>query len=169
MSLENYLLIAMHACAPVAQHAYVEDPVITETRYLAIATDVASVALDPDEAPLFDGEDGRLRTAVLILSVASSESGGFRGDVAFCRRAGDGGRAWGLYQSHRSTERVCSSVREATRVALSDLRGSMAMCKHEAEDVRLAAYASGSCTRGWFAARQRWTRARDWVRTHAPS
>jgi hypothetical protein len=166
VTLAAYLLAAMHVWAPVVDHAYVEASAITEARYQAIAADVASVALDPAEVPLFAGTDARPRTAVLLLAVASLESGGFRGDVAFCRASGDHGHAWGLFQSHRSTGRVCSSTREATRVAIEQMRESFVACEREEPAVWLAAYASGSCSRGWVAARRRWAKASEWMAQH---
>ncbi len=165
-ALAQYLYAAMVAWAPPSTHLYAEAAAVTEARYLAIASDVASVALEPSEAPLFAGDDGRVRTAVLLLSVASLESGGFRADVAFCRTLGDHGRAAGMYQSHRSRDRVCSSTREATRVALEQIRESFVACEANEPAVWLAAYSSGSCSRGWVQARNRWDRAADYMRTH---
>ena len=166
MNLPAYLYAAMTAWAPPSSHAYAEAPAITEARYQAIASDVASVALDPDEQPLFAGDDGRARTAVLLLAVASLESGGFRGDVQSCAVTGDHGRARGLFQSHRSGDRVCTTAREATRVALEQIRESFVMCEREDPAVWLAGYVSGSCGRGWMASRRRWDRAADWMKTH---
>jgi hypothetical protein len=154
----------MLSWAPLTEHAFVEARAVTEARYAAIADDIASVALA--EPPLFAGDDGRARTAVLLAAIASVESGGFRGDVAFCRRPGDRGHAWGLYQSHTARERVCSSVREATRVALEQVRESINACL-PLDAPALAAYASGSCRKGHSAARSRWDRAAAWMRAHA--
>ena len=164
--LATYLVAAMHAWAPVEQHSYIEGAAVTEARYAAIASDVADVALDPHEAPLFAGDDGRARTAVLLLAVASLESGGFRSDVVWCHASGDHGRAWGPWQSHRSRARACSSVQEAARVALEQMRESFVACERNEPAVWLAAYTSGSCSRGWLQARHRWERAAGWMAAH---
>ncbi|MCA9619992.1 MAG: hypothetical protein KC731_13295 [Myxococcales bacterium] len=43
-------------------------------RYAAIAEAMARTTLDPDEAPLFDGPDGRAKTALLLLTISLHES-----------------------------------------------------------------------------------------------
>src|ERR1700761_7071563 len=71
-SLVAYLVAAMVGWVPLyAQPNELPDEVMD--RYESIARDAATVALDPDEAPLFEGPDGRTRTALLMLSVASFE------------------------------------------------------------------------------------------------
>lgn len=101
-ALTNYLLAAMTAWMPITSHAHSEAPEVTEARYEQIAADIAEVALDPDEAPLFAGEDGRVKTALLLLSVAYHESR-FRGDVDAGRCKPyecDHGKAFSLWQLH---------------------------------------------------------------------
>lgn len=73
-------------------------PTPERVAYLAeVAADALAVAYDPTEAPLFDGPHGRARTAALLLSVASFESG-FSRDVDRGQRRGDAGRSWCLMQ-----------------------------------------------------------------------
>jgi hypothetical protein len=101
-ALSSYLLAAMTAWMPMKNHARSEAPEVTEARYQQIAEDVALIALDPDEAPLFQGEDGRVKTALLLLSVALHESG-FRGDVDAGRCKPyecDHGKAFSMWQLH---------------------------------------------------------------------
>jgi hypothetical protein len=101
-ALTSYLLAAMTAWMPLKNHARSETPEVTEARYQQIAEDVALIALDPDEAPLFQGEDGRVKTALLLLSVALHESG-FRGDVDAGRCKPyecDHGKAFSMWQLH---------------------------------------------------------------------
>jgi hypothetical protein len=101
-TLTSYLLAAMTAWMPMKNHARSEAPEVTEARYQQIAEDIAQVALDPDEAPLFQGEDGRVKTALLLLSVALHESG-FRGDVdaGKCKPYEcDHGKAFSMWQLH---------------------------------------------------------------------
>ncbi len=100
--LTSYLLAAMTTWMPVHEHARHEASDVTEARYDAIAQDVAQVALDPDEQPLFEGEDGRVKTALLLLAVAYHESG-FRGsiDAGLCKPYEcDHGRAFSMWQLH---------------------------------------------------------------------
>lgn len=101
-ALTSYLLAAMTAWMPIRSHAHAEAPEATEARYEQIAADVAQIALDPDEAPLFQGEDGRVKTALLLLSVALHESG-FRGeiDAGRCKPYEcDHGKAFSIWQLH---------------------------------------------------------------------
>lgn len=101
-TLTSYLLAAMTAWMPIRNHAHSETPEVTQARYEQIAADVAQIALDPDETPLFQGEDGRAKTALLLLSVALHESG-FRGDVdaGKCKPYEcDHGKAFSIWQLH---------------------------------------------------------------------
>lgn len=69
-------------------------------RYDSIAQDIAEVVYDTNEAPLFKGADGRIRTTGVILSIMLHESG-FRKDVDNGQGAlavGDGGQSWCMMQ-----------------------------------------------------------------------
>lgn len=71
-------------------------------RYTDIARDAATVAFDPNEPPLYKDVAPRVRTALLLLSIDSSESQ-FRADVdaGKCREGEcDGGTAVGGTQVH---------------------------------------------------------------------
>jgi len=101
--LAAYLLAAMSLWAPPSVHDYTKTPrAETEARYESIASDLATVALDPDEVPLFaGGEIGRAQTALVMLAIASYESGQFRSDVdRQDKPTGDGGHAWCIAQLH---------------------------------------------------------------------
>ena len=65
-SLASYLVVAMLAWVPVHAHAPLETQDHVMTRYESIARDLASVALDESETPLFEGRDGRIETAPTI-------------------------------------------------------------------------------------------------------
>ena len=75
-ALITYLLSAMFAWAPPADHDYYADRQDTVERYESIAKDIADVALDPNEPPLFGGPQGRAQTALYVTSIAFYESGG---------------------------------------------------------------------------------------------
>jgi hypothetical protein len=164
--LAAYLFAAMVAWSPLEHHHYHEGEPVTVARYQDIASSIADVALDPAESPVFAGDDGRVRTAVLLAAIASFESCGFRSDVAWCSPSGlgDHGHAAGLFQSHRSKARACWSLQSAARLALEQVRESFAACQANEPAVWLAAYTSGSCSRGWLQARNRWDRAAEWMR-----
>lgn len=96
--LASYLDAAMTAWVPPAAQPEGEDA--AKARYAAIAQDVAAVVSDPDEPPLFEGDNDRHRTALLLLSIASYESSFFaRVDEGRCLpRECDAGHAFGLFQ-----------------------------------------------------------------------
>src|SRR5579859_6955591 len=98
-SLVTYLVAAMVAWVPLHAHAPTEAPEDVRARYESIAHDAAVVALEQNEAPLFDGPDARAETAVLMLSVASFESS-FRKTVDDGVGRGDRGRSYCLMQIH---------------------------------------------------------------------
>lgn len=99
-----WLVTMILTAAPMEKPAYYADSKETQeeraARYNSIATDLLEVAYDAQEAPLFKGNDGRAKTAALLLSIASFESG-FRKDVDIGvgeRSKGDHGRSWCLMQ-----------------------------------------------------------------------
>jgi len=164
MTLASYVLAAMLSWSPLADHLYQEPAAVASARYQSIAQDIADVA--ESEEPLFAGSDGRARTAVLLAAVASLESGNFDVKVQSCTRAGDHGRALGLWQTHTSWAESCTTVRQAAQVALARMRASFVSCEREDPAVWLSEYASGRCDHGHTAARTRWRRAADWLRSH---
>jgi hypothetical protein len=66
---------------------------VDRTRYESIAQDLVSVVYDEHEQPVFTGDGGRAKTALLMASIASFESG-FRADVDDGRTTGDHGRSY---------------------------------------------------------------------------
>src|SRR5579884_644196 len=98
-SLVTYLVAAMMAWVPLRAQSPFESQEAARARYESIARDAVSVALDEQETPLFDGPDGRTRTAVLMLSIASFESS-FRKTIDDGVGRGDGGQSYCLMQIH---------------------------------------------------------------------
>lgn len=105
------------------------------------ASDVRDVALD--ELPLFDGPDGRARTASLLLVWSWRESA-WRADAV-----GDAGRSLGAMQTgamwlrgHAPAE-VLSDRKLGLRLGLEAMRELAAMCGSVKRG--LYAYASGTC------------------------
>jgi hypothetical protein len=175
-SIVSYLLAAMMAWVPLQAHAPLESQDDARARYEAIARDAASVAFDETESPLFAGEDGRMHTALLMLSVASYESW-YQKKVDEGLRRGDNGRSVCLMQvrvgegATREGWRRADLVRDRTlcfRAALHILQASFDMCRRFPVEDRVSAYATGHCFENAAVSRSRISRARSWWATHAP-
>jgi len=164
--LAQYIFAAMTSWTPLSDHAFHEGSFITQARYDDIAQQIVDQAMEPSEAPLFSGQDGRVRTAMLLVAIASFESGGFATDVHFCDRGGDSGKAWSLFQSHRNKTELCSSVRNAAHIALDQIRESFATCHDLPQNQRLSGYASGNCVDGRAESVKRFDRAKAYMDAH---
>lgn len=131
----------------------------TATAYEQIAQDAARVAYDPAEEPLFAGETGRAKSALLLLAIASLETS-YDPDVDSGKVRGDSGDSWCLMQVHlpnNSTVRLSGDsfayggagawtgsdlVADRTRcfrIALRMVRASLRAC----HDLRM--YVAGRC------------------------
>jgi hypothetical protein len=172
--LISYLIAAMMTWVPLHSHVRFEAPEDTLARYTSIAHDAASVALDQAESPLFDGPEGRTRTALLILSVASYESYFVKSiDDGFGR--GDHGSSYCLMQvrvgsgTTREGWSGADLVHDRTlcfRAALHILQASFDACRSLPMDDRVSAYATGHCFRNAHVSRTRVDRARAWWMAH---
>ncbi len=173
-SLITYLIAAMTAWVPI--RAQPESQEETMARYESIARDVAAVAFDEAEEPLFPGPDGRTHTALFMLSIASYESsyrkkvdqGIGRGDNghSYCLmqiRVGDGTTREGWTGRQLVTDR-----KMCFRSALHILHGSFNVCRRLPIEDRMSAYATGHCFENAEISRSRVGRARYWWTTHAP-
>ncbi len=145
---------------------------VDRTRYEAIANDLVSVVYDEQEQPAFTGDAGRAKTALLMASIASFESG-YRADVDDGRTTGDHGRSYCLMQvqvvgktSEGWTGRDLVTDRtKCFRAALKRIRISFDWCKDHALEDRLAGYTSGLCRDGEHLSRDRVWRAKAyWAR-----
>jgi hypothetical protein len=101
---------------------------------IAAAQHALAVAMDPDEAPLFAGPDGRAKTALELLAIATHESGlqpRLWNNV--CRpRECDGGRATGELQLHLGKYgvelvtdrwiRPCTQIEQANCIDAADVQ-----------------------------------------------
>lgn len=156
MTLFAIVLSAMTTWVSPLEHRYLERPETTQARYEAIALDIATVVTEARGERVESVEV----EALLLASVASFESA-FRADVDECRR-GRGG-AWSIFQIAGGGERrkanVCSSRREAARVALGMVRESLRECSRFPFVDRLAFYADGRCEKSWWRSRSRVQRA----------
>jgi hypothetical protein len=141
--LAVYLLGTMNTFTPQSEHEYYEDPAITEMRYQFIADELAAVSLDPRRQPLFRGEDGRIKTGLLLVVMMSRESS-FKNDVISCEKLGDQGSAFGPYQTHLFEDTVCQNVFQASWVAIDQIRESFSICRDMPPSSRLAFYTDGN-------------------------
>ena len=133
-----------------------------EDRYHGIAKAIEEVVFDDNEEPLFKGEDGRRKTAALLVAVTYFESGGWNKVVDFGigpRGRGDGGTSHCLAQVRLSpgmSTRHGYSAEDLTfdrakcfRAALAIARDSFRSCGPNVPlDRKLAVYASGRCDAG---------------------
>lgn len=143
-------------------------------RYESIAKDMVAVAYDPNEAPVFTGDAGRAKTALLMASIASLESG-YRADVDDGRTTGDHGQSFCLMQvrvvgktAEGWTGRdLVSDRKKCFRAALKRIRISFEWCKDHAVDDRLSGYTVGTCRDGEPLSRNRVGRAKVYW-SHTP-
>lgn len=98
-----FIVALMLAVAPHPRVTYPEaqeTPAERTERFNAIAKDVLAVTMDPTEKPLFGGKVGRIKTTMVLLSIALYESA-YRKDVDFGQgkhARGDSGRSWCMMQ-----------------------------------------------------------------------
>jgi hypothetical protein len=176
--LVSYLITAMLAWSPVADHNYYEPRDETLARYEGIARTIARVAMDPAEAPLFGGPDGRAETGLFVSSIAYYESGGFRRDVELGtgkHARGDSGRSWCLMQvnigggktaENWSGPELVADQEKCIRAGLHRIRESFVHCKAQTFVDRLSGYTNGRCLDGADAAHRRTHRAVDFWQQH---
>ncbi len=170
-TLAAYLLTAMISWMPTKVH-HREGEATALARYEAIATDIAKVALDESEVPLFAGEDGRTQTALLVASIASFESH-FRADVDEGRARGDKGisicimqiQVHGKTLEGWSAKDLIDDRGKCVAAGLHLIRESFSMCKHMSLRHRLAGYTSGRCEED-PASESRVGRAVKWMKEH---
>jgi hypothetical protein len=169
-ALASYILAFMVAKYPVENHRFlgVSDE-YTTARYEAIAADIADVALDPDEPPVFKSRfvekrfrdlDGRVKTAVLMASVARFESGGYREDVDTLVKKGDNGHAVCLLQLHLWPGEIVTDRASCLRAGMRHLRVSYRECHN------LSGYTVGHCVEHEEQADRRSGMATEWVKAH---
>lgn len=157
-------------------------------RYHALAEAAVGVALDPAEAPLWGGHDGRVRTAVTLLALSFKESGWARDvDEGPCYqdprnpRHCDGGRSACVMQIHIGAGAtpegwtqadLFADRRKCFAAGLHAVRRSFGACRRarNAPEHLLAAYASGVCEKGHRESTERLALGeRLWSRRDRPS
>lgn len=149
--LATYIFSAMISWVPVSAHTFTGESVDDITaRYELIAETVEKTALDPNREPLIPGEDGRIKTALLLASIASFESQ-YGKDVVTCKRLGDNGVAYGPWQTHifnrAEALRDCKDLGVMAGRAYDMIKTSFDHCQRVELADKLTIYTSGGyCT-----------------------
>jgi hypothetical protein len=139
---------ALHPLAPRAPDA----SAIADGIALAVATDVFE--------PLTGTREG---DAALTALYAYRES-----SLQACGKSGDGGRSWGAWQLQRVARATACDPVAAAPIWLSRARASVQACATLPLEERLAALASGSCSRGRALVAWRWRQASALLAQVAP-
>lgn len=151
MNLTSFILAFMLWMEPLMNHIREEDPSVRLERYKAIAADIAEVCQDPSESPVFDGSNGRLKTCILIASIARNESG-FKASIDAGKERGDGGRSVGIMQVQHGQKGSINFTLDELKDRKTNIRAGLKIlravkCNNGSNmDSMLRAYVSGSCT-----------------------
>lgn len=151
MNLTSFILAFMLWMEPLMKHSSEEDPSLRLERYKAIAADIAEVCQDPSESPVFDGDNGRLKTCMLIASIARNESG-FKESIDLGTERGDGGKSVGIMQVQHGQKGSINFTLEELKNRKTNIRAGLKIlravkCNNGSNmDSMLRAYVSGSCT-----------------------
>lgn len=156
----------------------------------AIAAAAVAVALDPAEAPVFDGPEGRARTAALMMSIARFESGyckrvdeglqrGPGGEVCVMQVSLDGYRkgVGAVTAEGWSAADLISDRQKCMRAALHKIQASFRICGDASHPQnvtrralvgadRLSLYTGTRCTEGSPFARHRYELGEAWYASH---
>ena len=162
--LASYLFAAMTTWVPIQQHSFYEKAKTTQARYLKLAETMSQVALNPQKTPVFEGKDARVKTALLLASIASTESGYAR-NIVNCQRGGDNNLAWGPWQTHTNKYRTCSNLLTAAGYAMHFAQVSFHWCHKQKLLNRLSGYTDGKC-RPSAESRRKIARALQWYQKY---
>jgi hypothetical protein len=167
--LVSYLVQAMLVWSPAIDHNYYhETPDHVEARYYSIATDLVKVLDEEGSLDVFDNEQDDVafaHTALLMLGVASFESGGFRMSVDEMKASGDSGHSKCLMQVWLRPGESIKNRQDCFRLGLARIRESFDACPNLPLDDRLAVYASGHCDVGLGESKRRMSRVSNrWER-----
>jgi len=189
MNIFAWIFAVINSVAPVDGPQWLNDSKETvaeaTSRYESIAKDLVDVVFDPNEKPLYDGPNGRVKTAAVILAIDSFESG-FRKDVDYgigSQSRGDHGSSWCLGQINLGDNRfllkpdgsfeysskegwsgrdLVNDRKKCFRAQLAILRLSY-QCPITDDEQKLNLYASGSCYGGVWHSRNRMKRAQRFL------
>lgn len=171
----SYLVAAMVAWCPISDHRFYlrqsnmndeQRDEHTLARYASIAQDVEDVV--KEKKPLFKGPFARIRTALVVLAIASFESGGFREDIDNVKRTGGNAHCIMQVEFPLREGEVMWDRKDCISIGLERVRESMAACANHPVSDRLAVYARGRCDHPWGLnnSRMKMGRALDWIKTY---
>lgn len=147
--LKILILAAMLHMNPLYKHPE-ENSIDRLNRMDSIAQDIAEIAMDPEEEPLFDGDNARFKTALFIASVANNESD-YNAKVDSGKRFGDHGKAACLMQIHTMSEPYHYSRQYLFASRQNCIRAGLHMIRlHRCGSWvpgMMRSYVSGSCRR----------------------
>jgi len=151
-----------------------EDPQERADRLASISNDIVDIVFDGEEQPLFSGPRGREKSAVLVATFASHESGFFSRGVDLGTSRGDGGSSWCIMQLHIGKGRTAegwtgpdliADRKKCVRSGYHIMRSAIKMCGGPEED-RMAAYISGRCDVAVAQSQDRYRHAMKLLRGH---
>lgn len=152
-----------------------EDPRENAARLASISRDIVEVVFDESEEPLFPGPRGREKSAVLVATYASHESGYFNRGVDLGTKRGDGGASWCIMQMHIgggktqegwTGKELIEDRKKCIRAGYRVMRSAWKTCKGPDED-RMAAYISGKCDVAVDQSRGRYRHAMSLLKAHS--
>jgi len=143
-ALGLFLVAYMASVVPPSDH-WREKREVTEARYMDVGFTIAEVALEDDEVPFVPNDETRVKSALVIASIAAHESY-LRADVMDCSVTGPRG-ALTTYQFELPRSEVCKSLYEDTKRAFVYARESFEECRRLPIGDRLALYTTGKCRR----------------------
>jgi hypothetical protein len=150
MSLESFILAFILWLDPLVKHTSHEDPSVRLERLKAIAADMATVCQDPEESPVFEGNNARVKTCMLLTSIAYNESG-FLESVDIGKNRGDGGKSVCIMQVQQGqdgdlhyTAEQLADRKTCIRAGLKILRRSKCNKGTNVSEM-LKGYVSGTC------------------------
>lgn len=164
--LAHYLLQAMLAWVPLSQHSFYEKKNSSLLRYSSIALASSETILDKKIAPVFDNDEDKVKTSLLLVSIPSSETGFVKSAVE-CFISGDNGQAWGPWQTHTPKKETCNNLLAAAGFAMNYITISFDWCKKLPLQDRLSGYTDGKC-RSSSESQRKVGRALSWYNAHKP-
>jgi hypothetical protein len=135
---------------PTIKHASWEDPSARLQRLQSIASDIAEVCKDQNEVPVFDGEHGRIKTCLMMASIAFNESG-YKKSVDFGEQKGDSGRSVCVMQVQAGQKGPINYTHEQLKDRKTCLRAGLRVLRYSKcnngsdPSAMLRGYVSGRC------------------------
>jgi hypothetical protein len=182
----TWLFAMMTSMSPVNKQTQ-ETQIEATARYESIIKDTVEIAFDESQKPLFDGDNGRIKTAATMIGIDYFESN-YSKDVDVGSLRGDHNRSWCIAQINLNGGRIkvnddgsfkyffgnetegwsgrdlVNDRKKCFKAQLAILRASF-KCDNS-ENYKLNAYASGKCNLGGEASFNRMTLARKfWSQT----